>query len=232
MNLIPIIPYLYIALELLKQIRALVIKDMVLEWRQRYAINGILLYVVSTVFVVYISFMELEPAIWNVLFWIILLFTSVNAIAKSFVQEGRSRLLYYYTIARPEAIILSKMLYNMLLMLVISGLCLGVYSILVGNPVADLPLFLLTVVLGSIGFSLSFTMIAAIASKAEGNTTLMAILSFPVILPLLLLLMEISQSALEITNFEAVSKDLLVVLAIEGIIIITAYLLFPYLWKD
>src|SRR6201990_1292098 len=103
-------------------------KEILLEWRSKYAFNGVLLYVVSTVFICYISF-NLTPGfsgsngykvVWNVLFWIIMLFASVNAIAKSFMQESKSRLLYYYSIASPRAIILSKTFYNVLLMSLLS----------------------------------------------------------------------------------------------------------------
>ena len=45
---------------LLKQVYFLIQKDLLLEWRQKYAFNGILLYVVSTVVVVYLAFMDIE----------------------------------------------------------------------------------------------------------------------------------------------------------------------------
>src|ERR1700741_2611353 len=106
-------------MELFNQTWNLLKKEILLEWRSKYAFNGVLLYVVSTVFVCYISF-HLSPGfsgsagypiVWNILFWIIILFASVNAIAKSFIQENKGRLLYYYTIASPQAIILSKTIY-------------------------------------------------------------------------------------------------------------------------
>src|SRR6201996_6535633 len=115
-------------MQLINQTWDLFKKEIMLEWRSKYAFNGVLLYVVSTVFICYISF-NLTPGfkgssgcseVWNVLFWIIMLFASVNAIAKSFMQESKSRLLYYYPIASPQAIILSKTIYNILLMSMLS----------------------------------------------------------------------------------------------------------------
>jgi hypothetical protein len=47
-----------------------------------------------------------QVPVWNSLYWIIILFSAVNAVAKSFVQEHQGRQLYYYMIASPEAIIL------------------------------------------------------------------------------------------------------------------------------
>ena len=98
----------------MEEIKALVWKEVQLEWRQRYALNGMLLYVVSTVVICYMSFQlrqsQLNPATWNALFWIILLFTSVSAIAKSFLQERQGRFIYYYKLDSPKAIIISKIL--------------------------------------------------------------------------------------------------------------------------
>ena len=86
-------------MQLVNQTWDLFKKEIMLEWRSKYAFNGVLLYVVSTVFICYISFnlnpgfkaAKGYPIVWNVLFWIIMLFASVNAIAKSFMQESKSQ---------------------------------------------------------------------------------------------------------------------------------------------
>jgi heme exporter protein B len=212
----------------------------VLEWRSKYAFNGVLLYVVSTVFICYISFnlnpgfsgSKSYPVVWNVLFWIIMLFASVNAIAKSFMQESKSRLLYYYSIASPQAIILSKTIYNVLLMSLLSILALLVYLLFFTNTIGDPLFYFLTVLLGSISFSTVFTMISAIASKAGNNGTLMAILSFPVIIPVILLLIRLSKNAMDGIERSFSYSNMGVLLAINVIVIATALLLFPFLWRD
>jgi heme exporter protein B len=91
--------------------------------------------------------------VWNVLFWIIILFASVNAIAKSFMQESKSRLLYYYSIASPHAIILSKTFYNILLMSLLSILALVVYLVFFTNTIGDPLFYFIIVILGSFSFS-------------------------------------------------------------------------------
>jgi heme exporter protein B len=169
---------------------------------------------------------------WNALFWIILLFSSVNAVAKSFVQEQQGRQLYYYMIASPESIILSKIFYNTGLTLILALLGYGVFSVVLGNPVQDQGLFLLNLVLGAMGFSASLTMVSGIASKAGNNATLMAILSFPVIIPILLMAIRISKNALDGLDWSVSSDKLLSLLAINVLVATTSYLLFPYLWRS
>jgi len=227
-------------MQLINQTWDLFKKEIVLEWRSKYAFNGVLLYVVSTVFICYISFSltpgftgtKSYPVVWNVLFWIIMLFASVNAIAKSFMQESKSRLLYYYSIASPQAIILSKTIYNMLLMSLLSILALLVYLLFFTNTIGDPFYYFLTVLLGSISFSTVFTMISAIASKAGNNGTLMAILSFPVIIPVILLLIHLSKNAMDGIQRSLSYGNIGVLLAINIIVIATSLLLFPYLWRD
>lgn len=223
------------AVNLISEIKFLVEKDLLLELRQKYALHGMMLYIVSTVFVCYMSFKfsngEIHPITWNTLFWIIMLFTAVNAIAKSFVQEGRGRLLYYYTLVSPQSVILSKIIYNALLMLVLAIVGLAVYSLVIGNPVQDMTLFVVNVILGGLGFSSSFTMISAIASKAANGGTLMAILGFPIILPMLIMLIKISKNAMDGLALYNSYDELITLGAINMIVVTISYLLFPYLWR-
>lgn len=218
-------------MDLFSQVKFLIKKEIVLEWRSKYAINGILLYVVSTIFVCYLSFRKTDPITWNALFWIIMLFASVNAIAKSFVQENRGRQLYYYTLASAQAIILSKIIYNVLIMLLLSIVAIGFYSLVFKNPVGDPLLYFVAVLLGSISFASVFTMISGIASKAN-NGALMAILSFPVIIPLLIVLIKLSKNAMDGLDRSVSLNEILVLGAINFIVITVSLLLFPYLWRD
>ncbi len=220
-------------MQLIKEIAELIRKDLLLEWRQKYAIGGILLYVFSTVFVVYIAASEIEASVWNSLFWIVALFASVNAVAKSFVQENSSRSIYYYTLLNPTAVILSKMIYNFLLLLLLITIAYGAFVLFIGNPVIHWNKFLFAMLLGSTGFSIALTFISAIASKANNSATLMAILGFPVIIPILLTVVTLSNQAFqEVLMIDNSSNSINSLVAIDLILLAAALLLFPYLWRD
>jgi heme exporter protein B len=215
-----------------RHIAYLIRKDLLLEWRQKYALNGIILYVFSTLFIIKISFGAVQPGSWITLFWITILFTAVNAGAKSFIQEGRSRQMYYYVLSAPENIILAKFLYNSMLFTLLGFLTMAGFVFFFGNIIGNVPYFMLVLLLGATGFAAVFTMISGIAAKARGSATLMSILSFPVILPQLLLILRLSRRAAD--GFELMSgeRHLVALLAINVTIIIVSYLLFPYLWRD
>ena len=121
----------------IKAISALLKKDLLLEIRQQYSFYGILLYVASTIFVLYLAMGHPEDQVWNGLFWMIQLFVCINAVAKSFLQESRGRMLYFYSIAGPRDFVLSKIIFNAMLMLVMSLLSLLLFQLLMGNPLKN-----------------------------------------------------------------------------------------------
>ncbi len=221
---------------ILNEIWILVKKEVLLELRMKYALSGMILYLVSTIFLGYITFSlgkaSLNIPTWNVLFWIIMLFVATSAIAKSFIQESKAQLLYFYTIANPQSIIISKILFNSILMLFLVLTSFIIYILLLGNPVQDIPFFMLNLMLGAIGFSATFTMISSIASKASNSGILMAILGFPIIIPMLLLLIKISKSAIEGLERMTSYDEILTLSAIIIIAITTSIILFPYLWRS
>ena len=218
------------------EVFALVKKDCVLELRNRTTFSSILLYICSTIFICYLSFNQhkiaLNPILWNTLFWIILLFSAINTVSKSFTHDIVSRYCFYYTLASPEAVIVAKIIYNALLMIITTALSFGMYTLIMGNPVQDVPLFLVSMLLGAIGFSTTLTTIAGIAAKADRNSTLTAILGFPVILPMLLMSIKIAKNAMDGIDRSTSMNELLTILAINGIVIGTSYILFPYLWRS
>jgi len=220
----------------MKDILALLGKELTLEWRNKYAFSGMILYLVSTVFICYLSFRiksnALSPPVWNTLFWIIILFTAINAISKSFSQESKNRQGYYYSLVSPEAVILSKLLYNFILMLLLAFIGFGIYILFLLNPVQNIPLYLLSLVLGALGFSGVLTLVAGIASKAENTGSLMALLSFPIIIPMLLMLMRLSKNAMDGLAFSVSKDEIMTLFGIDITVIALSFILFPYLWKS
>lgn len=207
-------------------------KDLLLEIRQQYTFYGILLYVASTIFVVYLVIGQPEEEVWNALFWIVQLFVCVNAVAKSFLQDSKGRMLYYYSIAGPRDYILSKLAFNMLLMMAMSLLSLFIFLIFLGNPLYNAFSFVGLALLGGAGLSLTFTFLSAIASKAQQQAALIAIMGFPVIIPQLLLLGKISKAAFSPVLQAGLWQMVLLLTGLDILIVLLAVILFPFLWKD
>jgi heme exporter protein B len=214
-----------------RHIYTLIKKDLLLEVRQQYSFYGILLYIMATIFVLYMTIREPEAKVWNGLFWVIQLFICINAVAKSFLQETRGRMLYFYSIVNPRDFILAKLVFNSVLMLLMSFLSILLFSLFLGNPVQKILPFIGLVLLGGWSLSLVFTFLSAIAAKAQQNAAIMAILGFPIIIPQLMLLMQLSNTVFSDKTGIALSTLLLIV-TLDVLVVMLAVILFPFLWKD
>jgi len=209
----------------------LIKKDILLEVRQQYSFYGILLYIAATVFVLFLVIDEPEGNIWNGLFWVIQLFICINAVAKSFLQESRGRMLYFYSISSPVHFVLAKLLFNSVLMLLMSLISLLLFFALLGNPVQKISAFTGLVLLGGWSLSMVFTFLAAIAAKAQQNAAIMAILGFPIIVPQLMLLMKITNAAFN-PDLTILWNDIALLVALDILVALLSVILFPFLWRD
>lgn len=207
-----------------------------LEVRNKSILTSLLLYLSCLVLIVYLTVgnqpASQAPQIWSALFWMTLLFTTVNAVAKSFMSEKESGAIYMYSLASAEQIILSKILYGFFLCTLITLAGFALFSTLLNNPVTDGWLFLLTLLLSSFGFSASLTLLSAIAAKTNNSSVVMAVLSFPVIIGLLLMVIKITKNAVDGLEWAASLDELLTVAAINILVTAVSYLLFPYIWRS
>ena len=141
-------------------------------------------------------------------------------------------MLYFYSIAGARDFVLAKLLFNLLLMLVMSLMGLVLFTILLGNPLQNALQFALITCLGGVSLSLVFTFLAAIAAKAQQSSALMAIMGFPIIIPQLLLLMKISTAAFSSVIQAGWWQMVLLLVGLDILVVALAVILFPFLWKD
>lgn len=203
------------------------------EWKQRHAFFGLVLYCAATIFIAYLAFRNsIDAVTWNALFWIIMLFASVNALAKSFLSESRGKQLYYYTLVSAPVFYLSKLFYGIILMLLLSLISLVIYSALNGVPEWNFTGYLIAMITGITGLAITLTMISAITSRSGGQTSLMAILGFPVLIPMLVIIIRISAKAIDGFSVADFPKDFILLSALLVMATALSYILFPYIWRE
>ncbi len=203
-----------------------------MEWRQKHTFFGVLLYVGSTVFVIYMMGGQPEPKVWNTLFWLTQLFVAVNSVAKSFLQESPDRFRYYYTLVKPSTFLLAKMVYSVLLMLAMGLVSLLLFSVMLGLPILQVGLFVAITVIGGFSLSTVFTFLSAIAARANQNSALMAILGFPLVTPVLMILSKLAIKAIDPVYMQGWWGLAFVLLGIDVLVIALGIILFPFLWQE
>lgn len=217
----------------MKRLYALVQLEFFTDLKNRYIFTGFLLYLISIAAILYLSMAtHLTPPLWIALFWITLIFASVQSLIKTFYRESRGYALYLHTLASPFHIILAKMCYNSFLICLISFINLIVFIFLFGNPLHHTILFISILILGSTGIANLMTFLAAVASKSEQSNVALSVMSFPLLLPLLTTTIKASAFCLMPILPQELYKIILLLVSLNLVIIALALLLFPYLWAD
>lgn len=219
----------------MKSILSLLQKEFSLELRRKSVVAGLGLYLLSMVFISYLAFALrqslISPLVWSALFWITILFTAINTVAKSFIGEKKGLDIYFYSIVSPTEVLVSKIIYNFLLCLLMSLAAYILFSLFLNDPVRDKITFLIVLALTSLGFSASLTMLSGLSAKANNSNILMAVLSFPVVISILLMAIRITKNCMDDLDPSVSYDKLLVLLAINALVGAVSYLLFPFIWK-
>ncbi|MEZ4910850.1 MAG: ABC transporter permease [Saprospiraceae bacterium] len=214
------------------KVRQIILKDWKVESRQSFAIYGILLFAATTVFIVFKSFNSINPREWSILLWIILLFSGLNAVLKSFLQEKKETWSYYYTLFNPIEILISKLFYNFLFLALLFLLITILMNVFMGNPIRFLPMFISGNILGIIGVSIVFTFVSLVSASIDGSHhTMMAVLSMPLILPIILLSLKVTQVSTGLLVDTSIYTDIWLLFGIDILLFGVVLILFPYLWR-
>lgn len=168
---------------------------MKLELRKKSGINSILLFAVASTFISYLALDDIDNApTWNALFWIIILFSFINAANNTFRNDSENTQSYLQQLAHPNSILAAKIIYNAALMIttgIINYLC---YSLFLGNLIDHHLLFILLIIIAALGFASILSITNAISSKASFNNTLMPILSLPLLIPFFIIIVAQTNS--------------------------------------
>jgi len=211
-------------------------KDYKSELRNRYSFNSLLLFVIITITILLFS-IGLEDISLDIhagLFWIIVFFAATNGLSRTFVSEEESgTTLVLKLISESGTIFLGKLLFNLCLMLLLSLFVFILYLFFMnGFLIKNYFLFFFTIIFGSIGLSSASTIIAAIISKASNKGTLYPILSFPILLPLFIILIGLTKSSMIGKSIINELNQFLLIISYSGILITVSFLLFDFIWKD
>jgi heme exporter protein B len=215
---------------------ALFRKDWQSELRTRYAVNALGMFILVTISVIMFSVgsEKISPYLTGGLLWIVIFFSSMSGLARSFVsEEERGTTMTLHLIASPGTVFSGKLIFNLVLVFLMNAVITFLFSILfVSFEIRNYILFFLAFFFGNIGIAVSSTIIAAIISKANSKGTLYPVLAFPILLPLILTLLELTKFAIDGNSVADSAIEILVLICYDIIMLTASYLLFDFIWKE
>lgn len=216
----------------MKDLFILIQKDINLELKRRHMIGSVLIYLLAIIYIINFLFQQISMQSWNVLYWIIVLFASIQVCLKGYISESRDSRLMYYQLGSAEVFYLSKVIYNTLLILLLELICLGGFHIISPIRLGNYGLFIGLLILVALGFSAIMSFTSIFVSQAPTKSTIISILSIPLLFPILLEGVKITATLLGFVEIMDRTQDFTIILAIDVLILSVGLILFPYLWRE
>ncbi len=227
------------ASSLLSESLAVLRKELTAELRSRVALNAIGLFGLTTLIAVayqigpYKIQEQDRPYLLSALLWVILFFAATSGLSRVFVKEEDAHTAKTLRLAaRPLAVFCGKLLFNLILLAALDAFIVPLYCALMGYTVRGVGPLVVLVSCGAAALAVTSTIVAAIIARASGSTTLFAILSVPVVLPLLVMLIQGTRAAAGSDELAAVFPALQGIVSLGGATLIVSVYLFPVVWHD
>lgn len=211
------------------------LKDVNQEFKTRYSLNAILLFALVTLFAISFSIGAFNASsdIKSALLWIIIFFSSMSGLSHVFVrEEDKHTADTLKLVAKPTAVFVGKFFFNLFLLYLLEVITVPLFFAVMNFSVEGISLFLCILFLGSFGLSAGATMTAAIISKANAKGALFAVLSFPILLPVIVAGINGTKISVKQVAFVEGSGELQMLFAYSVVVITAAVLLFDFVWNE
>jgi heme exporter protein B len=194
------------------------------------------MFVVTTIAILMFSLgsEEAPQEVLSGMLWVVIFFAAMSGLSRTFVaEEERGTTMTLQLLTSPGAVFFGKLLFNLVLVSGLSVFTVLLYALFInGFVIKNVMLFALTIALGSVGFSAAATIIAAIIAKAATRGTLYPVLSFPVLLPLLLAVINATRLAAEGAVLADAAGEFQLLISYIVVVVTASALVFEYVWKE
>jgi heme exporter protein B len=210
-------------------------KDIRQEFKTRYSLNAIFLFALVTLVAVSFSIgtFNASEEIKSALLWIIIFFSAMSGLSHIFVREEEKHTAdTLKLVTLPTPVFVGKFLFNLFLLLVLEIIIVPLFFAVMNFEVTGVALFISILVLGSLGLAAGATMTAAIISKASAKGALFAVLSFPILLPVIVAGINGTKISVTQEMFSEAAGEIQMLFAYSVVVITAAILLFEFVWNE
>lgn len=217
---------------------AIWMRDLKGEFRTRYAVNAILMFAFTTLIAVSFSIgsyriVEAQKPFLNaVLLWIILVFSALSGLSRSFVREEESGTMDILKLsARPQAVFLGKLFFNLTLLGALEIIIVPSFVLLMGYEIKLPVCFWAMIISAGLGLGAGTTLVAAMIAQASARGALFSALSFPLLLPLMITAIKGCERAA--LGLDAAGwPEVRIAVAYVVIMMVMSIFLFPLIWEE
>jgi heme exporter protein B len=217
---------------------AIWLRDLRSEFRTRYAVNSILMFALTTLVAVSFSIGSFRieeserPFLYAVLLWIILVFSALSGLSRSFVKEQEAGTMDILKLsARPQAVFLGKLFFNLTMLGVLESIIVPAFILLMEYKIKFSGCFVVMMITGGLGLGAGTTLVAAMTAQANVRGALFSALSFPLLMPLMITAIKGSERAA--CGISAAGWPEVKIAAAYAVIMVTvSLLLFPMVWEE
>jgi len=222
----------------LAEAAAVFAKDLRCEFRTRVALNSLGLFAVTTLAAVaytvgpYGLAPKDRPYLYGALLWIVIFFAAMAGLDRAFVKEEETHTAPLLRLAAdPLVVWLGKLLYNLVILVLLMALLVPLFVVLMGLEVRAPGALVALFAAGAFSLAVTTTMVAAIVARAMTRGALFAVLSVPLLLPLLVFLIQGTSGAVR-GEVDVVWSALRATVSLGGVMTVVSAMLFPVVWHD
>jgi len=216
---------------LLKRVTYIIRKDLLIDTRDRYSFLAAILYLVTITFVIFKIFGDLSGPTRIGIFWVLLLFTSINIFADSFGTASNRRILSQYQLYNPTEVLGAKLILNFVKLAIAAIILVLLFRVFSNESLVDPVLFGKTVALAILGITATITLTSTLTVYAKNQNALLSILSIPLLIPILLIAMKVSLVSERMFFDTAISSNLLMLFGIDIILLVMGLIFISITWK-
>jgi heme exporter protein B len=220
----------------LRALSAVAWKDLAAELRSREVFTAMLVF--SLLVIVIFNFaLELDirtrQAVTSGVLWVTFAFAGTLGLNRSMSIEKDQGSLDGLLLAPVDraAIYFGKVLSNLAFMLIVEAIVLPVYSFLYNVNLFQAGL-LLTLLLGSIGYIVVGTLLAAMSVHSRTRDVMLPILLFPVVIPVLIAAVKASGGYLTGDDFASIRPWLNLLVVYDVIFTSIGFMVFDYVVEE
>jgi heme exporter protein B len=211
-------------------------KEFLLEYRSRYGVNTILLFVLISVSLVIFSISEelLSNELTSALMWNTAFFAALSALQRGFISEvERGTILFLNLSATPSAVFLGKLIYNFSLALLVNCVIALLYLAALSLRISNVSIFLFALFLGSASLSIVLTLVSAIVANTSARGGLFAVLSFvPLLIPIFMTIRATRIATQEDAPLFRASTELQILAVYSVVMFFVSFLLYEFIWEE